>query len=134
MASSSIPVVIGYPIMTNAIALVSPSSLRIGPDEYQYDYKILPDMSVGGRPVYRCCRGRDSSSATLYLYYNESSSVWVAEGFQEVTNAMDIERGGEPAFRAVDGDVISEGLHAWQRYDSRSCDWSAPSNFWTKYL
>ena len=55
-------------------------------------------------------------------------------GFQEVTNALDIERGGEPAFRAVDGDVISEGSHEWQRYDSRIGGWSAPSFFLTKHL
>ena len=120
--------------MTNAISLMSPSSFRIGPDKYQYDYTVLLGFSVGGRPVYRCCRGRDSSSAALYLYYNESFSVWVAEGFQEVTNALDIERGGEPAFRAVDGDVISEGSHEWQRYDSRIGGWSAPSSFLTKHL
>ena len=135
MAGSSFPVVIGYPIMTNAIALMSPSSFRIGPDKYQYDYTVLPGFSVGGRPVYRCCRGRDSSSAALHLYYNESLSAWVAEGFQhEVANAMDIERGGEPAFRAVDADVISEGSHEWQRYDGRTGGWSPPSSFLTKHL
>ena len=123
------------PIMTNAIALMSPSSLRIGIDKYQYDYMVLLGVSIAGRPVYRCCCGRYSSPAALHLYYSESLCVWVAEGFQhEVTNAMDIERGGEPAFRAVDADVISEGSHEWQRYDGRTGVWSPPSSCWTKHL
>jgi hypothetical protein len=48
MASSSIPVVIGYPIMSNAIALMSPTSLRIGPDKYQYDYTVIPGFPLLG--------------------------------------------------------------------------------------
>ncbi len=135
MASSSIPVVLGYPIMTNAIALISPPSLRIGPDKHQYDYTVIPGFSIAGRPVYRCCRGRDSSLATVYLYFKESFGVWVSEGFQlKVTDVMALERGGEPAFRSLGTVVIDEDWHEWQSYDHRSGDWSAPSSFWTKPL
>ena len=48
MASSTIPVVVGYPIMTNAIALISPTSIRIGPDKYQYDYMVILFCSLLG--------------------------------------------------------------------------------------
>ncbi len=135
MASSSIPVVIGYPIMTNAIALISPTSLRIGPDQYQYDYTVIPGFPIAGRPVYRCCRGRDTSPAALVLYFKQWLGHWVAEGFQhEVADAMDIDRGGEPAFRAVGVDVIDEGWHEWQCYDWRTGAWCPSSSFWTKHL
>ena len=131
----STALVIGYPVMTNAIALLSPTSLRIGPDRYQYDYSVLSGFSIAGRPVYRCSRGRDSSPAVLLLYFRESLGVWVAEGFQhEVIDVMDIGRGGEPAFRAVNADVIVEGWHEWQSYDGRTDVWSPPSSFLTKHL
>ena len=138
MASSfAIPVVVGHPIMTNAIALIPPMSLRIGPDKYRYDYTIIPGIVSAGRPVYRCCRGRDSSPAALHLYFKPSLGLWVSEGFQhEVTDASDIERGGlhsvpssrspMPAFRAVGADVIDEGWHEWQCYDGA---WCTPSSF-----
>ncbi len=94
-----------------------------------------PPPATAGLPVYQCCCGRYSSPAALYLYYNESLSAWVAECFQhKVTSAMVIERGGEPAFRAVDADVISEGSHEWLRYDGRTGVWSPPSSFRTKHL
>ena len=121
--------------MTNAIALISPTSLRIGLDQYQYDYTVIPVYYTAGRPVYRCCRGRDSSPAALHLLFKESLGAWVSEGFQhEVTDVMDIERGGEPAFRAVGTVVIDEDWHEWQSYDRRSGDWSTPSSFLTKQI
>ncbi len=135
MASSAIHAVVGYPIMTNAIALISPTSLRIGPDKYRYGYTVIPGLFIAGRRVYRCCRGRDSSPAALHLYFKESLGVWVSEGFQhEVTDVMDIERGGEPAFRAVGTVVIDEDWHEWQSYDGRSGAWSSPCMYWTKHL
>ncbi len=131
----STALVIGYPVMTNAIALLSPTSLRIGPDRYQYDYSVLSVFSIARRPVYRCSRGRDSSPAALHLYFHESHGGWVSEGSQhEVTDVMDIARGGEPAFRAVGTVVIDEDWHEWQRYDGRSGAWAAPCLFWTKHL
>ena len=135
MASSSIPVVLGYPVMTTAIALISPSSLRIGPDKHQYDYTVSPGFSIAGRPVYRCCRGRDSSLATLYLYFKESYGAWVSESFHvEVTDVNAIERGGAPAFRSLGTVVLREDWHGWQRYDHRPGDWSSPISVWTKPL
>ena len=135
MASSSIPVVIGYPVMTTAIALISPTSLRIGPDQNRYDYTVIPGFHIAGRPVYRCNRGRDTSPAALLLYFKESLGAWVSEGFQhEVIDVRDIERGGEPAFRAIGTAVIEEDWHEWQSYDRRSGDWSTPSSFLTKHI
>ena len=121
--------------MTNAIALISPPSLRIGPDIHKYAYTVIPGFSIVGRPVYRCCRGRDSSLATLYLDFKESYGAWVSESFHvEVTDVNAIERGGEPAFRSLGTVVLREDWHGWQCYDHRSGDWSAPISFWTKPL
>jgi hypothetical protein len=33
---------------------------------------------------------------------------------------MDIDRGGEPAFRVIGADVIDKGWHEWQWYDGRA--------------
>jgi hypothetical protein len=132
MGSSAL--VVAYPIMPIAIAPL-PTALRIGPDRYRYDFTIIPGIVIAGWPVYRCYRGRESSSAVLHLYLKRSLDVWVSEGFQhEVTDVTDIARGGEPAFRAVGTVVIEEDWHEWQSYDRRSGAWSTPSSFWTKHL
>ena len=110
MASSAILVVVGYPIMTNAIALISPTSLRIGPDKHRYDYTVIPGFSLlGGLFTGAAVAAILAPRRCIFI---ESLGVLVSEGFQhEVTDVMDIERGGEPAFRAVGAVVIDEDWH-----------------------
>ena len=122
----------------SALALVEDDhicSLRIGPKRHGYVYTRLPGIRLADRPVYRCCRGRDESTALLHLYFSEKHGCWVADAFEvEVGDVAALATGGAPAFRAAPGDVTKPGWHDWQCYDLQTGNWWAASAFETVHL
>ena len=112
-----------------------PRALRIGPDEYGYDYEDT-GLSHEGSPVYQCRRGRDEAG-TAKLFLAVVEGVWVAgevlPPFPVVADA--IVQAMTPAFQAEPGeDVLVAGLHQWACWDARRDRWWPPSDFVTSHL
>ena len=148
-SDAGVPSVVGYPIPAVAasppggvpdvavVAVVDVRKFRVGPDTYSYDYTLVPGISHGGRPTYRCARGRDNEPGTLWMYFDVALEVWTAViVVGHVDTATDIVNGGALALRAaVAGDDVRQpGMHQWACYDSRRSTWWPASAFRTTSL
>ena len=109
---------------------------RVGKQTHQYNYEVLPGITSGDLPVFKCSRGRDDALGKLYLYFDPDTQCWHAKNVVgDVTSVRDIESHGQPAFRATPNDnVLQEGPHQWQCFDVSKQEWWEPMSFQTTFL
>ena len=99
-----------------------PTSLRIGPKKYHYEYKILDSY------FYKCGRGSDwaQEGEVLFLLV-DTKGYWVAlDAPCGTTTAEDALAIGHPVFRSLEP-ILDPGMHTWEsNYSPRGGqDWHA---------
>ena len=97
---------------------------QIGSDNYKYIYSDS-NMEAHGKPVYRCCRGTEKSTAGQVLWlHQDGARYWRAIEAPAETTEPIVE--GKKVFRTQRNDIddINEpGNVDWQWWDAAKDKW-----------
>jgi len=97
---------------------------QVGSDNYKYRYGDS-NMEVNGKPVYKCCRGTETSAPgfVLWLHCAQDGS-WVAR--EAKNNNPQPVKGGKPVFRTQStniDDISVPGSIDWQWWNAENDTW-----------